>query len=277
MDEARFLKPSYPVDAFATTVDDYVLYRVPYPAALTQDLLARTGANGSGRLLDLACGPGRASLPLAGSFREIWAIDLEPRMVAAGRRLAAERAISNVRWFVGRAEDLEAPPASFDLITVGEAFHRLDQKLIAAKCLHWLKPGGCIATMGSYTLLGGTAPWQRVISGVAHKWTGHDFPAIPPWQAETETGPGHDERALLAAGFVDVASYPFLEPFNWTIESIIGFLFSTSICSRKVLGPDADAFVADLRSALLAHDPRGSHPDTIRFGYTLARKPPQAD
>ena len=198
MDEARFLKPNFPMDAFATTVEDYVRYRLPYPAALVRDLLARTGATGSGQLLDLACGPGRASLPLAGSFKEIWAIDLEPRMVEAGRRLASERGIANVRWLTGRAEDLEAPPGYFDLITIGEAFHRLDQKLIAEKCLYWLSPGGFLATIGSYTLLGGGAPWQRVIAEVVKKWTGFDSPAITPSQPEKNSGPRHDELALLA-------------------------------------------------------------------------------
>jgi SAM-dependent methyltransferase len=273
MDEEGFLKPDFPADAFATTVDDYVRYRVPYPAELMGDLLARIGTTGSGRLLDLACGPGRASLPLAGSFQEIWAVDLEPKMIAAARRLASERRISNVKWFAGRAEDLEAPPVHFDLITIGEAFHRLDQRLIAEKCLFWLRPGGFLATIGSYTLLGGAAPWQRAIAEVVLKWTGRDFPAILPSQPEKNSGPRHDERALLAAGFVDVSSHPFLQEFNWTVESIAGFLFSTSICSRKVLGQYADAFVADLHSALLAHDPGGRFPDQIRFGYTLARKP----
>src|SRR5579883_2065220 len=97
---------SIPDEAFATTVDDYVRYRVPYPAELIRDLLARVGADGTGRLLDLACGPGRASLPLAHLFREVWAVDLEPRMVDAGRRIAAERGLSNVTWFTGRAEEL---------------------------------------------------------------------------------------------------------------------------------------------------------------------------
>lgn len=40
---------------------------------------------------------------------------------------------NNVRWSVGYAEDVDAEPASFELITAGNAFHRLDQPLVAGR------------------------------------------------------------------------------------------------------------------------------------------------
>src|SRR5262245_27841060 len=102
--------PNFPVDAFAGTAGYYARFRVPYPRALIDDLRARAGITGGGRLLDLACGPGRVALALAPHFREVWAIDLEPEMVEAGRAEAGARGVANTRWVVGRAEDVEAPP-----------------------------------------------------------------------------------------------------------------------------------------------------------------------
>ena len=42
----------------------------------------------------------------------------------------------------GRAgRGVDASPESFELITIGEAFHRLDQRLIAERAMEWLAPG----------------------------------------------------------------------------------------------------------------------------------------
>ena len=78
-------EPNIPRDAFAGTAACYVRYRPSYPRKLLSDLLDRSGVTGRGRLLDLACGPGRVALDLASSFHEVRAIDLEPKMIEAGR------------------------------------------------------------------------------------------------------------------------------------------------------------------------------------------------
>jgi len=139
--------PYFPADAFRGTAEYYAQYRPPYPQALVDDLLGRAGVSGERPLLDLACGPGRLAIPLASRFREVWAVDIEPEMIAVGRGIAARRGITNIRWQTGRAEDVEAEPASFELTVVGEAFHRLDQRIVVEKALRWLPPGCCIATM----------------------------------------------------------------------------------------------------------------------------------
>jgi ubiquinone/menaquinone biosynthesis C-methylase UbiE len=148
-------RPNLLPGAFAGTAAAYARHRPPYPETLTRDLLERAAIGRQGVLLDLACGPGRVALELAASFRSVWAIDLEPEMVDVGRQEATRRAIDNVTWHVGRAEDLAAPAGAFDLITIGEAFHRLDQALIAQKALAWLRPAGCLAILGGVGILDG--------------------------------------------------------------------------------------------------------------------------
>src|SRR5580658_6488826 len=101
MEQGIRAKPDYPVDAFAGTAAYYLRYRVPYPGALISDLLERAATTGSGKLLDLACGPGRLTFALASSFREVWAVDLEPEMISAGQQAALERSVRNVTWAVG--------------------------------------------------------------------------------------------------------------------------------------------------------------------------------
>ncbi len=261
-------RPIFPPDAFAGTAEFYLRFRVPYPEELLLDLGARVGGAGERRLLDLACGPGRVVLAMAGWFREAWAVDLEPEMVEAGRREAARRGVSNVWWSVGRAEDLVAPPASFGLVTIGDAFHRLDRPRIARQALRWLTPGGAIATLGSDGFLTGQEPWQRLVADFVQAWAG--TPAAGPRPA---SGPEHDEAVLAEAGFAGVASHAFTVPYVWTVDSIVGYLYSTSVCSRRILGEKAGAFESALASVLFAHDAGGRFPERMRFGYTFGRKP----
>jgi SAM-dependent methyltransferase len=262
--------PNYPADAFVGTAQYYARYRVPYPQMLIEDLLMRAGGTGAERLLDLACGPGRVTLPLARFFREVWAVDLEPEMVEVGRAEAARQGVTNVRWLVGRAEEVEASANSFELITIGDAFHRLDRWLIAKRALEWLAPGRCLATLGCDGVFEGDERWQALVAAILGQWgvtsPGSGQPVV--------SGPGHPNEGILrAAGFDDVASYEFLIPYTWTLDAIVGNLYSTSVASKRALGDRAADFEADLRRTLLDYDASGEYPVTLSFGYTLARQP----
>jgi hypothetical protein len=169
--------------------------------------------------------------------------DLEPEMIEVGRKQAAERGVSNIKWLTGVAEDFVAPAGSFELITIGEAFHRLDQALITEQILRWLKLKRCLAIIGAYGILNGNEPWQHVVAEVIGRWTGQTFSKD---QSEAEgpslSGPQHDESVLAEAGFAEVGSYRFSKPYVWTIETIVGNLYSTSFCSKRVLGAKSQGF-----------------------------------
>ena len=203
MKRVAYVKPVFPRDAFAGTAAYYLRYRVPYPQALLRDLVERAGVTGEGRPLDLACGPGRVALALASSFREVWAIDLDPEMIAVGQHEAAQRGVNTITWMVGKAEDLHAPPASFELITIGEAFHRLDQQLMATQALQWLSPGCCLASLGSDGVMAGKEPWQRLVDDIVRRWTSGVQPSRDSAQPQPGSGPAHYElwtRMALVTG-----------------------------------------------------------------------------
>lgn len=191
--------------AFAGAAEAYAEYRPPYPRRMLDDLLARAALGSRDALLDLATGPGRIALDLAPSFERVVAIDVEPEMIAVAQAAAARRGIDNVAWRVGRAEDLDIPAASFDLITIGEAFHRLQQSVIARKALDWLSPGGCLATMGSDGRFSGDEPWEVALREVRGRWLERAFPdgwglALPGQSDEQKAR----EQVLREAGFVEV-------------------------------------------------------------------------
>ena len=259
-------------DAFAGTARAYLRYRPPYPRALLDDIVSRAAAPSGSVLLDLASGPGRIALDLAGSFQSVTAIDLEPEMIEVGAEEAGRRGIGNITWLVGRAEDLDLSPESIDLITIGEAFHRLDQGVISRKALNWLKPGGHLATVGTDGILAGRELWQKAVADIANAWMRRAFPT--GWaqgRPGAELDAGGFERVLRRAGFVDVESRRFAEPRDWNFEAVLGYLRSMSVCSEKALGADFPAFEADLRAALLGV---GGLSEDLGAGYTMGRKPP---
>lgn len=64
-----------------------------------------------------------------------------------------------------------------------------------------------------------------------------------------EIGAGSDERVLRGAGFIDVIERSFPTPRDWTFGEIIGYLESTSVCSRKALGDNFETFEGELKTA----------------------------
>src|SRR5579871_1155923 len=85
MSDPSLRPPNFRADAFRGLADDYVSYRTPYPRALLDEMLDRAALPIEARLLDLACGPGRLTLAIAPRFAEVWAVDLEPEMIAAAK------------------------------------------------------------------------------------------------------------------------------------------------------------------------------------------------
>lgn len=267
--------PGVPTDLFAGTAEFYARYRVPYPNELLDDLRRRARVTGEGRLLDLACGPGRVALPLAEHFSEVWAVDREPEMIEVGRAGAKRLGLTNIQWIVGQAEGVKASPSSFELITIGEAFHRLDQRLIAERAMKWLAPGRCLTTLGCFSLRQGCELWHDILRAVVRRWIkdGSTARSTSGRPSSRPRGSDHDREVLTSFGFEDIGTFDFPHPYVWTPDSILGNLRSSSKLSRRALGPEAERFDADVRQELLAFDSGGRYLETLRFGYSLFRKP----
>lgn len=266
------LPPNLRPSAFSGTADDYVRYRPPYPRVVLDGLLAEARLPSNARLLDLACGPGRVSLPIADRFVEVWAVDQEPEMIEAGRREAARLGVTNVRWRVGRAETFDATAGAFDLVTIGEAFHRLDRPRVALLAFDWIKPGGGLVTLG-FGMPEDAAPWRRVVAGVVRDFVGEPARRLGAPNSTPALELADQEREIRDAGFTDLVTRSFVVACEWTLESLLGNARSTSVLSRAALGSRNSDFEAAVTKALLAFDSSGQYSEEIHCGYTFARRP----
>ncbi len=265
--------PRFRPDLYQGTARYYERHRVPYPALLIDDLVIRAALSGTGKLLDLACGPGRVTFALSDHFADVLAIDQEEESVSYARVLAAERGATHIKWRTGRAEDLGIAD-HVELVTVGDAFHRLDRPRVATLAAQWLQRAGHVALLWTSMPWQGPAPWQKAALELVVHWmqvTG-SRENIPANLAET-LARTPNLTVLADAGLTVVGTYEFTAPHIWTLETLAGFAHSTSILSRSALGGHVAAFERDLQDRLLAVQPDGNFEESVSFTYDLAAKP----
>jgi ubiquinone/menaquinone biosynthesis C-methylase UbiE len=195
--------PRFRPDLFRGTARAYDQFRLPYPDALIDTLARCCPAAGTGTMLDLACGPGQLGFALRGRFREVWAADVEPDMIALVEAKARAAGFTTVRPVLSAAEDLIAPAGSFLLVTIGNAFHRMQREVVAANVFRWLRPGGWLALVWGGSPWEGEQAWQAALRAVMARWrdrvtarTGDRIPAgyeqarqtLPTWRSSAPPG-----------------------------------------------------------------------------------------
>ena len=120
--------------------------RPPYSRQLESVLAKELNLDGSGRLLDVGCGPGVLTVRLAHLFEEAVGLDPDVAMLVEARRAAAERNITNVRWVEAVAEDLPATaPGPYRLVTFAQSFHWTDEARVAEAVYDMLDSSGALA------------------------------------------------------------------------------------------------------------------------------------
>ena len=252
--------------SFTSTAAFYSRYRVPYPESLLARLRTDADLGRESLVLDLATGPGRLALALAPSVREVVAVDIEREMLDEGKRLARAKNIANVRWVHDRAEDLAVMPGSVDLVTIGEAFHRLDQSLILRRIGQWLKDDACVALVGCYGVMHGEHAWQESLRGALSEWTDEPLDRPPATR-----GKDHDIRGLIEAGLAGVVNRDFTASHIWSRDGVLGHLHSTSRFSLSALGDSRERFEAAVLGALGSDEAR-RFPQDVSCGYTIGWK-----
>ena len=262
----------YRKDLFKGTAEYYDRFRVPYPTAMIEDLRARVPVDGTGRVLDLACGTGQVAFALTAHVAEAWAVDQEAEFIELGKRKAQRLGVTNIRWTAAAAEDV-ALAGDFDLVAVGNAFHRLDRDAVATRVAAHLSERGCVALLWGGTPGRGERRWQRVLDETLERWmeaVGARDRIPEGWEQAMDRDP--HEQVLRRAGLSYQGLFKFSLVERWSIESLVGFVYSTSFLSRAALGPHGDAFERDVRSQLVACCPSGVFEQELTFAYELARR-----
>jgi SAM-dependent methyltransferase len=256
---------------YAGSARFYPVGRVAYPDAVTDGLVAALGLDGSGRLLDVGCGPGSLTLPLAPHFADAIGIDADADMLAEAARLAAERGVRNVTWQRLRAEDLPAGLAPVRLATFAQSFHWMDRRRVAVAVRGMLEPGGALVHVHATTHRGLNTeselahprpPWER-ITELVRRYLG----ARPrAGQGVLTAGATESEEVIYrGAGF---AGPQRLEVpgavVDRSTDEIVASVYSLSSAAPHLFGDRLGQFDAELRGLLSDASPRGRFSEHMR-------------
>ena len=114
---------------------------------VTAAVLAAVSPRPGSQVVDLGCGTGQLSLPLAERGARVLAIDVSAAMVGRLQANARERGIANVEGLDIPIEDLSLPAGSVDLVVTSYALHHLrdaDKSRVVSAAYQWLRPGGTL-------------------------------------------------------------------------------------------------------------------------------------
>jgi ubiquinone/menaquinone biosynthesis C-methylase UbiE len=117
------------------------------------DQLARRATEGVSDLsealaIDLACGPGTFTRPLAALVGRAIGVDLTPAMVEKARAEAAREGIANIEFVCSDVYTLPFAAGAADIVACGYAFHHMtDPARALAEMARVARPGGRVAVI----------------------------------------------------------------------------------------------------------------------------------
>jgi SAM-dependent methyltransferase len=159
---------------FDEDAERYDRARPGYPSAVFDDLAELAGIRPGCRVLEIGCGTGQATVPLAERGCEIVAVELGPELAAVARRnLARFPAVQVVK---AAFESWPLPPEPFDIVFSATAFHWIDPAVRVGKSADALRPGGTLATIATHHVAGGTEQFFADAQDCYERWD----PATPP-------------------------------------------------------------------------------------------------
>jgi len=128
---------------FDSVAGAYADARPTYPAELVDALVTTTGIGPGSRLLEVGCGPGTATLPLARMGCRITAVELGEGLAAEARRGLA--AYPDVDVVTGSFESWPPGEHAFDLVYAATAWHWVDPDVRYRRAHDVLRPDGHLA------------------------------------------------------------------------------------------------------------------------------------
>lgn len=155
-------------ETFEEVAELYDRARPDYPPALFDDLEELAGVGPGCRVLEIGCGTGKATVPLAERGCEIVGVELGPDLAAVARR-NLER-FPGVEVVVSSFEEWPLPARPFDLVVSATAFHWIDPEIRVVKAADALRPGGVLASFGSQHVAGGDDDFFAAVQGCYERW-----------------------------------------------------------------------------------------------------------
>jgi SAM-dependent methyltransferase len=144
-----------PTQRFSNRVDDYVRYRPHYPPGVLDLLREGIGLTPRTVIADVGSGTGISTELFLQNGNTVFAVEPNPEMRAAAKRLLGGRA--NFHSVNGTAEATMLPDGSADCVVAAQAFHWFDPEKTRAEFRRILRAGGWVVLLWNTRLKDATA------------------------------------------------------------------------------------------------------------------------
>jgi SAM-dependent methyltransferase len=203
---------------------DYDRVRPRYPSEVFDELCNLANLSPGARILEIGCGTGQATLPLAQRGFSVVAVELGQELAAATRERTS--AFPAVEVANTNFEEWQARDRAFDAVVSFAAIHWIDPDVRYAKAAQLLRPGGAL----------GVFDWEDTVSEDGDDFfvaVEEDYAAVVPEWRITPPSP-HTERDWLkadieASGRFGVAQERrFVWSVNYSASDYVAFLNTRS-------------------------------------------------
>ncbi|MBO0360084.1 class I SAM-dependent methyltransferase [Hymenobacter sp. BT186] len=218
------------LDRFSAQAAQYARYRIDYPPALYEFLLAHTSHRE--RAWDCATGNGQVAAVLAEHFEHVAATDISEAQLAQ----APQRA--TITYQVSPAERTPFPATSVDLITVAQAVHWFDAAAFNQEVRRVARPGATVAEWGY-----GLVQVHETIDPLVRQFYAGTM--RPYW--DENRWHIDDEYARIPFPFEAVQHAHFQVRRQWSAEWFLNYLrtWSSVVQYEKQHGQDPVLLIAD--------------------------------
>jgi SAM-dependent methyltransferase len=237
-------------------VEFYHRYRHGYPAAVIDVLTDAFQLSSRDLVVDLGCGTGQLTLPIAAKVRAIIGVDPEPDMLIRARQAAEEAGISNVAWVLGADTDLPAlgnllGDRSIGAVTIGQALHWMKYEELFRSTISLVRAGGGVAVVtNGVPLWLQETDWSRALRGCLEQWLGDKLTSACGTDEQSQR---RYHEALSDAG-CDVLSTSIEYVLELSLDEVVGGVLSALPVDR-LPAPDARrAFFDQVHEALGPHE-----------------------
>jgi trans-aconitate methyltransferase len=212
----------------AETAEFYAKFRRGYPDAVVDAVVDRLGLSPADTVIDLGCGTGHLTRPLAQRVGMVVGVDPEADMLEAARRSTGGDLRSNVIWVLGSDTDIPMfrrlmGDGEVAAITIGQALHFMDHTRLFREARPLVRVGGGLAVIANgIPLWQQDSEWSRAL----HRALGEWFQTTPTAMCGTdrETQARYAE-ALTAAGYdVHEVAHEYNDELD--VEQVLGGLYS---------------------------------------------------
>jgi ubiquinone/menaquinone biosynthesis C-methylase UbiE len=233
----------------------YHACRPGYRAEVVDALAAIFGLTSDDTVLDLGCGTGQLTLPLAKRVRTVIGMDPEPAMLRRARQAGREAGAANITWVLGADDDVAGLRGLLGgrllgAVTVAQALHWMARDSLLPEVAALVRPGGGLAVVTNGTpLWQQDTAWSRALRRFLEGWLGEPLTAT----CGTDEASQRVYRNELAAAGFEVRGAAFDYGTDLDLGQVVGGVFSA--LGGHLPGPEGRAdFTEQVRRALPAQE-----------------------